>query len=187
MICQNITNITIGNNVARIEVGAFSNCTSLTSVIIPASVTNVGNYAFASCTSLKRVTISEGVKTIGDGAFENCSNLEEIAIPDSVTSIGLVVFRYCRQMTSITEPREYWWMLRITLAIIQVPSALSMNCWSSSLMTATFGAVRFHCTESWAMKLRQMPLLNVCRIYIRMILWLFQISDAVTLRVGMSS
>ena len=50
--CKDLTSITIGDNVKRIENNAFRSCNSLTSVTMPASVTTVGSQAFLDCNLL---------------------------------------------------------------------------------------------------------------------------------------
>jgi hypothetical protein len=76
--CPNLTSLTIGNNVLRIEENAFRNCTGLTSVTIPNSVTSIGNYTFCDCKALISVTIGSGVESIGSGVITNCFNLTTI-------------------------------------------------------------------------------------------------------------
>ena len=57
--CKDLTSITIGNNVKRIENNAFRSCNSLTSVTMPASVTTVGSQAFLDCNLLNAVNITD--------------------------------------------------------------------------------------------------------------------------------
>ena len=100
--CNNITNITLGDDVTTIGKEAFYNCDSLTSIVIPDSVTTISQYAFSGCTSLTSVTIGDSVTTISQYAFSGCTSLTSITIPASVTSIGSSAFSDCSSLTSIT-------------------------------------------------------------------------------------
>ncbi|MBQ8394202.1 MAG: leucine-rich repeat domain-containing protein [Clostridia bacterium] len=94
---RKVKNITLGQNLKRIEEKAFYRC-SLPALTIPASVENIGAYAFAgvlldhsACYSNpnRMPSLDLGsVKTIGDYAFFLCTELKEIVIPDTVESIG---------------------------------------------------------------------------------------------------
>ncbi len=123
-----MTNVTIGNGVTSIGIGAF-NCRSLTSFdgkfasadnrcliidgvlnsfapaglteyTIPNGITSIEACAFSACSQLTSVTIPNSVISIGDRAFHYCNSLESITIPDSVTSIGSFVFSGCYKLTS---------------------------------------------------------------------------------------
>ena len=84
----------------------YINNQELTEIVIPANVAKINPYAFYNFNCLTRVTIHNGVTSIGDSAFYNCSNLTDIIIPDSVTSIGQEAFRNCSGLTSVTIPNS---------------------------------------------------------------------------------
>ena len=100
--CNNITNITLGDDVTTISDYAFYNCTSLTSIVIPDSVTTIGEYAFSGCYSLTSVTIGDSVTSIGEDAFYYCTSLTSVTIGDSVTTIGEDAFIGCDSLTNIS-------------------------------------------------------------------------------------
>ena len=100
--CNNITNITLGDDVTTISDYAFCNCTSLTSIVIPDSVTTIGEYAFSGCYSLTSVTIGDSVTSIGEDAFYYCTSLTSVTIGDSVTTIGEDAFIGCDSLTNIS-------------------------------------------------------------------------------------
>ena len=76
--CENITNVTFGNQVTHIPAYLCCWCSGLTSVTFPESLTSIGEAAFAGCTGLTSVTLPESVDTIGWGAFYNCSGLTSV-------------------------------------------------------------------------------------------------------------
>ena len=98
------TNITISDDVTKIEAYTFYNCHSLTSVIIPDSVTSIGMDAFSGCSSLTSITIPDSVTSIGSYSFRGCSSLTSITIPDSLINIPSGAFSYCSSLKSITIP-----------------------------------------------------------------------------------
>lgn len=66
-----------GNNLKRIEDGAFSNCRSLNNVVLPNRLEYIGNEAFNSC-YFTEFRIPSSVKEIGDNAFRECSRLMDV-------------------------------------------------------------------------------------------------------------
>ncbi len=84
-----LTSITIGNNVTSIGDYAFSG-NQLTSVTIPNSVTSIGDNAFEN-NLLTSITIGNNVTSIGDYAFAN-NALTALTFPASVTTIGQIAF-----------------------------------------------------------------------------------------------
>ena len=105
-MCSNLTSIKIPNSVMSISSLAFSYCGNLASITIPDSVTNIGWSAFIRCSSLTSITIPYGVTNIDEQTFNGCSSLASITIPDSVTSIGDWAFEGCSSLTSITIPNS---------------------------------------------------------------------------------
>jgi hypothetical protein len=75
-----LTNLKLGQKVARIGRGAFSGCDQLTNLTIPESVVSIGAGAFVFCTKLTAITISAGITNIGDGAFNACFSLKSFTV-----------------------------------------------------------------------------------------------------------
>ena len=78
---EEITELTIPDDVTSIRNYAFNGCTELTKVTIGTSVANIGEYAFSGCHGLTSATIPNSVTSIGYGAFQGCTGLAEITIP----------------------------------------------------------------------------------------------------------
>ena len=103
---NNVTKLTIPDDVNCIGDYAFMKCTSLTSIIIPDSVTKIGDGAFSGCTSLTSITIPDGVTSIGKSAFSGCTSLTSVTIPNCVTNIEMCAFYGCTSLTGITIPKR---------------------------------------------------------------------------------
>jgi len=80
--------------------GAFQYCENLTGITLPNNLTSIGEQAFTSCTSLTAITIPNSVTSIRQSAFAY-SGLASVTIPASVTSIGDYVFQHCASLTEI--------------------------------------------------------------------------------------
>ena len=66
-----------GNNY-EIYDNAFRNCDQLVNVTIGNNVTSIGDYAFAYCNALENITIGTDVTNIGEFAFNRCNSLTSI-------------------------------------------------------------------------------------------------------------
>ena len=97
----NFTEVTIGDNITKIENYAFAECESLTSITISNSVSSIEGSAFFGCTSLTSIAIPNSVTSIGHYAFSECTSLTSITIPDSVTSIEGGAFYYCPSLKEV--------------------------------------------------------------------------------------
>ena len=82
----NLKSVTITGE--YVMVYAFYNCTLLTNITLSNNVTRIDNHAFYGCTGLTSVTLPDSVTSIGVDAFRNCSNLTSITIPANLTYLG---------------------------------------------------------------------------------------------------
>ena len=96
--------VTIPDNVTRINSSAFNDCSGVEGITIQNSVTSIGRYAFSGCENLKNVTIPDSVTDLGEYAFYKCKKLESIVIPNSITVIEDCVFYRCESLSNITIP-----------------------------------------------------------------------------------
>ena len=100
--CSSLQTVTIPNHVTEIGAYAFYNCDSLQSIRIPNSVTSLGNYAFYKCGSLKTVYIGSGLTEINTSTFSYCYQLNTVSLGGNVTAIGPYAFSHCTSLKSIS-------------------------------------------------------------------------------------
>ena len=83
----NLTSVTIGEGVEKLDRSSFCRCAKLSSITLPNSLKTIGQTAFSNCSVLESITLPENLTTIGLSAFYNCDGLRKLTIPDSVTSV----------------------------------------------------------------------------------------------------
>lgn len=80
--CKQLENVKIGEEVKKIQAGAFLNCKALKKIIIPDAVESVGLSAFSGCLALEQIHFGAAVRKIWNFAFWDCSSLGVITIDD---------------------------------------------------------------------------------------------------------
>ena len=107
--CENLTNVTIGSGVARIEENAFYGCKNLTNVYISdigkwcgiifenlySSPFSKAKNLYINGTLTTDVAIPDGVTRIENYAFYGFEGLTNVSIPDSITFVGYRSFSGC--------------------------------------------------------------------------------------------
>lgn len=93
--CDNLTSVTINDNVTRIGDYAFYSNDELVTLTINSPIESIGTAAFQYCHKLANFEFPSSLTTIGDGAFFYCDGLKELTIPATVTTIGGDAFGYC--------------------------------------------------------------------------------------------
>ena len=86
--------VTLGENIQKVDNFAFAECGNLETITLPDSVTSIGISAFEKCRSLDDVKLPNGLTTVDKNAFLDCDKLTNVTIPDSVTTIGNQAFGY---------------------------------------------------------------------------------------------
>ena len=89
--CQNLKNIEAIENVIELGHSAFKMCTSLEEIHLP-KITVIKENAFTECSSLKYFDVSSTCKIIEENAFKLCSSLKKVTIPLSVNYIDNFAF-----------------------------------------------------------------------------------------------
>ena len=98
---ENVTSITIPDNVTSIGAYAFAGNAYLQSASIGNRVTIISQYAFRNCANLTALTLGNRVETICDHAFES-TGIESLDIPESVTEIGALAFSGGTKLINLT-------------------------------------------------------------------------------------
>ena len=124
---QNLTNLTIHNNVTSIDSDAFRGCVRLENVYYNGTIedwckiefgdedSNPMYYAkhlymkdsnneYYEITSMTEIEIPNTVTNIGDYQFCGFDNITSVVIPDSVTNIGYHAFYGCNSLERIVIP-----------------------------------------------------------------------------------
>ncbi len=98
--CSKLTAFNFGKSIAKIDACGFMSCTSLGKVSLPESVGNIGHDAFSACQKMSEINIPANVDSIGDHAFKDAHALKQITMGDSVKYLGEQAFAYCKNLTS---------------------------------------------------------------------------------------
>lgn len=75
---DHVRSVTLGDAVEVIGARAFSECDNLESVTVPDSVVTIENAAFSGCPSLKRVSVGKGLDNLGNGVFAGDYSLSSV-------------------------------------------------------------------------------------------------------------
>lgn len=73
-----VRSVTLGDAVEVIGARAFSDCVHLESINIPDSVAVIENAAFSGCPSLRKVSIGKGLENLGNGVFAGDYSLSSV-------------------------------------------------------------------------------------------------------------
>ncbi len=116
--CENLSELTIGENVKYIGSYAFKNCVNLKTVKYNAinCYYSDGGYSveeteqFSGCDGLEDIVIGNKVIFIPTNMFSNCTNIKKVYIGDSVEVIG-GAFTNCTQIKEFNIPKsvKYIW------------------------------------------------------------------------------
>lgn len=98
---EELTSLTIPNDLTEIKEGAFEGCSSITSLEINSeNLTNIDNKAFYLCSSLESVKISAKELTIGLEAFTSCLALKTLNL-NGVVKICQDAFFNCKNLENV--------------------------------------------------------------------------------------
>ena len=96
-----VVNVTMTDNIKRIEKYAFNMCGMLESVVLSENIDKIDEYTFSECSLLKSVDIPNKVKSIEKCAFDGCTNLNNVTIGKNVNAIGKGAFVGCTSLTDV--------------------------------------------------------------------------------------
>lgn len=86
-LSEKLTSVTIGNGIAQLPQGVFSNFTKLKTAKLGTGLTKVPQNAFYYCNALTDMTIGANVTELDAYSFAYCSALKDLTIPEKVTVI----------------------------------------------------------------------------------------------------
>ena len=98
----NITEVTIGGNVAEIRTRAFDGCKYMTDLKIGNGVKVIADKAFNACIKLTNVTWGTAIENIGNNVFYGCKAMESIILPDTTKTVGTSAFEGCEAVKTLT-------------------------------------------------------------------------------------
>lgn len=98
---QNLTGITLSNNLQTIGKNAFNGRRSVRKFELPNSLVTISEGAFAYCASAN-FSFGSNIETIDKNAFLNCVSMQNITIPNSTTSLGESAFKNCSGATVLS-------------------------------------------------------------------------------------
>lgn len=87
--------------VKEIAENAFANCQDLTGITVGNNVEIIGKKAFYKCSNLIGVTLGESVNKIAESTFEECRKLESVTIPETVNTIEKNAFTFCLALKDV--------------------------------------------------------------------------------------
>jgi hypothetical protein len=134
---NDLTHVTLPNNLERIGDNAFDGCTELRDINFPGQIIlispikvnfppgliEIGKEAFANCINIPNVRLPERLQIIGYGAFSNCTGLRFLVFDDSLKTIGPKAFESCIELNEVynipvdivsIDPTAFNGCLRIT-------------------------------------------------------------------------
>ena len=96
-------NIQIGENVIKIEKGAFYSF-QMKQIQFPSSLQIIESFAFQSCDNLTTIIFQgdSSIEIIEDFAFDNCRKLTSFPIPKNLRNFSRKMFHNCPMINSFT-------------------------------------------------------------------------------------
>lgn len=76
--CRALAELTLSDDLTRMDYNCFENCTSLEGIALPNSLEKVSDKAFKGCTSLKEASIGSSVSSVQGSAFSGCTSLTKL-------------------------------------------------------------------------------------------------------------
>ncbi|MEE1155130.1 MAG: leucine-rich repeat protein, partial [Acutalibacteraceae bacterium] len=122
-----LTELTIGDQITAIPNSAFSGCSKLKKLYLGKGIKTIGENIFFGKTSIKELDLSncvnlisiakdamyeitsletvilpDNLESIGDNAFYGCSKLKKVKFGSKLQNIGVGAFQYCTSLESLT-------------------------------------------------------------------------------------
>ena len=104
--CNNLTELSIGENVKSIPSLAFYYTSIAGTVTIPRSIKRIGDYAFSNCSELDSLIFNADSCVNAYNAFSGCDNLSYLSIGSFVKNIPNTTFANCGLLGTLTLPQS---------------------------------------------------------------------------------
>lgn len=101
---ETLRELTIGDNVTKINYYMFSSCKSLEDIKWNKNLKIIKNGAFENCELLSELNLPEGIRYIGEAAFQNCKSAKTLKLPTAISVIQKNTFYGCASVESLTIP-----------------------------------------------------------------------------------
>ena len=109
---EDVTSVTVPENITEIGPQAFQGLKKLTSITLPESLTTIGYGAFSGCSALTNIVIPAGVTELptpvssnaAEGLFANCTNLKTVEIKGQISEIPAYAFMGCKALEKVDYP-----------------------------------------------------------------------------------
>lgn len=105
--CHNIKNVTLHENITKIGVGSFKNCSRLEKINIPYNVSTLSKNCFTGCINLNSLILHENILNIEKNVFEKVSNLKELTFNNNFTDTCKIFGNHIPISLSINVKKGY--------------------------------------------------------------------------------
>lgn len=105
--CVALDNVVLTNKtLTELPVSCFDNCASLANVTIGQNIVKINNNVFANCNSLVEITFPDSITTWGSSVLIGCGLLNKVTMPNGTTVIPVSMFQDCTALTEIYVGKE---------------------------------------------------------------------------------
>ena len=101
-----LTYVWLGNNVKKLDFGAFDFCRQLQEVVCGEHLETIGAAAFSTCLKLRNVEFSDSITKIERDAFSHCNRLVTLDFGANLQTIEYSAFASCRSLIRVTLPKN---------------------------------------------------------------------------------
>lgn len=101
---EELTSVTLPENLEYIGARVFQNCTSLTEIKLPDTVAEIGDACFLGCANLSKINVPAKLSYVGAFAFDETPWITQFDGCTSVILGGRVFYKYLADADSVVVP-----------------------------------------------------------------------------------